>query len=158
MSKTREDALNTAAVIDLGDLRYSDERVYDVKHPVTLKPIGWPITLAGPGHPKTIEAVEMEFRQQQEEEERRQEEAIAAIKAGKDAPKARKTIAEMRAENAARIARRLLDVPPVVINGQRIDTETVETALADPGFEWLFNQLNGELSNRAGFLPSSAQT
>ncbi len=158
MSKTREEAMNTAAVIDLGELRYSDEREYDVKNPSTLKPLGWKIVLAGPGHSQTIDAVEFEFRKKQEEDEKRQEEAIAAIKAGKDAPKVRQTISEMRAENAATIARRLVHVPPVIIAGKRIDMETIADVLADPGFEWLFNQLNAELGNRASFLPSSAQT
>ena len=158
MSKTREEAMNTAAVIDLGDLRYADEREYDVKHPGTLKPMGWKIVLAGPGHPVMIDALEFEFRKKLDDDEKRQEEAYAAIKAGKDAPKVRQTIAEMRAENAATIARRLVRVPAAVINGKRIDMDTIADVLSDPGFEWLFNQLNAELGNRASFLPSSALT
>ncbi len=158
MSKTREDALSTAAVIDLGNLRYADERQYDVRHPSTTKPMGWLITLAGPGHPKTVEAVELEFRQQEEAETKRQEEAVDAIKAGKDAPKIRKTITELRADNAARIVRRLIHIQPAMINGHRIDMDTIGTILTDPGFEWLFNQLNNELVSRSAFLPTSAGT
>jgi hypothetical protein len=159
MSKTKTEALSTAASFDLDAVRYGDEFKYPVKHPVTGEETTWIITLAGPGHPQTLDALEEQFREEQEEEEKRQQESIEAVKAGQPVPRKRATIAELKRTNAKRLAARIVSSTPVRINGQDLvlNKDTAVDILADAGYEWLFNQISLALGVKANFIVSSAQ-
>lgn len=159
MSRTKTDALSSAAVLDLGDLRYTDTYTYDVKHPATDKPLGWLITFASPAHPQNIAALEAEWREQQDAALKRQEEVAAANKRGEELPPKRLSMSEMRADTAKRICRRVVEVAPAVISGRTIDdVASLEAALIDPGFSWLAPQLDRAAGNAGMALPAAPNT
>ena len=151
-------------IIDLDALAYADQAEVKITHPHdAAKAVLFSVILAGPGHPQTLAQEEEERRADLEEMEKYQREAREALDAGLPTPRhpeQRRTVAELRVRNAARVAARIISSSGQVKFGGEVINLTPVTAtavLADPNVPFIYEQIFTFLRNRENFTPTSAK-
>jgi hypothetical protein len=122
--------------------------------PGTLTPIDWVITLAGPGHPKTV------AHQNLLDRERLQKEAAAEasqMNGRKAKPDARTPEGET-ARIAKLIASRIVTWTPLTIGDKTYEysDDVAEKLLTDPNMYYFVTQIADYLGSEKAFLPASA--
>jgi hypothetical protein len=140
---------------NLSALRALDTAPLDIKHPVTGDATGWIWTIAGPGHPQTL--AYQEKKQQEGLREARMKEQAQVNR--KKWHAAEKEPDEVREENVANIAARVVSFSPVILTDGGSKTEYSPDAamkiLIDPAYGWLFAQVIEFLLDDAAFFQRS---
>lgn len=139
---------------DIDELRYLDTEELAIVHPVTGVPTSWVWTLAGPGHPKTVE-----------QSDRIAREALKAARAKEQAAVNRKkwiepdkTPDEVRRDNARFFAERVLGWTPARINGEAYpySPDNCIKLLLDPAYGLIYQQLSEHFRADDSFTQRSA--
>jgi hypothetical protein len=141
-------------MFDLGAVQALDTADMQVRHPVTDELTGWTITFAGPGHPQAQEQSERATRQRLSEERQQRE----ALRQGRKWSGGEKTPDDLRAENVAVVADRVIGWSPISLNGteQPFSRENATRILGDSHYGWLYKQCLDFLAADGSFLPRSA--
>jgi hypothetical protein len=124
---------------DLDDLRSTDVAELAIVHPKTGEATTWIWTLAGPGHPRTIEAANISAREAMRVQRLREQAMVNRRKWIEP----ERTPDEMRRENAESFAIRVLDWTPVKLTGNDYpySRENVVKLLLNPSFGKIYLQL-----------------
>jgi hypothetical protein len=144
------------AMIDITDLQTADTAELDIKHPITGLSLGWAWLIAGPGHPQTLANIERLQRQALAEQRRRDQARINGKKwKGDD-----KDPDEIRAENAANVAARIIGFPNARINGEELvfSQDKVVEIFLNQKLSWIYAQVLEFLTDDAAFFPDSAKS
>jgi hypothetical protein len=140
---------------NLSALRALDTAPLDIKHPVTGEATGWIWTIAGPGHPQTL--AHQEKKQQESLREARMKEQAQVNRKKWRAEE--KDPDEVREENVANIAARVVMFTPVILANGGVKTEYTPAValqlLIDPAYGWLFAQVIEFLLDDAAFFQRS---
>jgi hypothetical protein len=143
--------------IDLSDAVPLETAVLEMKHPVTKKPLGWKLTLAGPQHQASIDIAAESGRDLIEEER-----AIRTAQAnGQKYEADLETLAVRRRRNVNRVCRRILSWSPNPIfrNVQAAPIEFSPAAATDlfmrPDMAGYLIQLTVFLGGEKDFMPPS---
>jgi len=141
---------------DLDELKSTDTAELAIVHPVSNQPTTWIWTLAGPGHPKSVEAANKAARESLR---------IARLREQAQANRKKwiepeRTPDEMRRENAEAFAVRVLEWTPVKMNGADFpcSQEAVVKLLLDPSFGKVYTQLLEYFASDDSFTKHSAIT
>ena len=150
---TKMNGAATGALFDLSALRAVDSIDVEIKHPATLDPTGWIWTLAGPGHPQTLDFAERAQRKRLHEDRMKEQSRVNGKKWRGD----EKDPDEIRQENIAGIAARVTNFTPVALDGAEItySQEAATRLLLDPTFGWLLGQIVDALTADDGFFQKS---
>jgi len=124
---------------DIDELRSTDTDELAIVHPATGKPTPWVWTLAGPGHPTTIEQANRAARQSLHTAKLKEQAAVNRkkwIEPERDPD-------EVREENARSFAARVLGWTPARINqaDYPFSVENVTKLLLDPAYGRVYVQL-----------------
>lgn len=140
---------------DLDDLRSTATDELAIVHPKTGEVTTWIWTLAGPGHPRSIEAANISAREALRVQ-RLREQAVVNRKKWIEPDR---TPDEMRRENAESFAIRVLDWTPVKLSGNDYpySRENVVKLLLDPSFGKIYLQLLEYFNSDESFTKRSAQ-
>lgn len=144
------------AVASIGGAKYYDTGILEIRHPITKALTGWKITLAGPGHPKTIALNDRELDKFLQTSKAKEMAQVNGRKwKGDD-----REVAEVRREFAASIAARIVDWSPVDFQdgkGPIAFSEDVAIALLlDPARLWIAPQIREYLDDEKSFTTDSA--
>ncbi len=144
--------MTVAFDIDVFDT--ADTAELTMVHPVTGTPTTWVWTLAGPGHPRTIEQSNRIARERLDQERQKEQARVN----GKKWHEPRREPEEERRRNCAYFAERVVDWTPCRINGEDypFTTENCIAILADPRKPRIFNQLATYFAGDEAFTASSA--
>ena len=150
-------------VVDLDALAYADVVEYKPKHPdpKVKTPLGT-VKIAGPGHPQTLAAEEDERRRDLEELRDYKLAVQEAIELGQEVPRPpeeERTVADIRARNARRLASRIISADfSVSLDGKTVELsrDTAADILSNPRIAWLYEGLAAFLQKRANFIVNSA--
>jgi hypothetical protein len=147
---------NGLDAFDIGELRATDTSEIAINHPVTGAPTTWIWTLAGPGHPRSIEAANTAARETLRVQRLREQ----AIVNRRKWVEPERTPDEMRDENAKSFAVRVLGWTPARINGEDypFSQENCLKLLKDPAYGRVYLQLLEYLSSDESFTQRSATT
>lgn len=142
-------------VFDIAALETTETAVLEILHPGNGKPSGWKWTIAGPGHPVTVEQGNRLSRKVMQETRTRE---MAQVNGRKWKPE-EKTPEEQREENARIWAERVLDWTPIKIRGDDLpfSRENVVKVLLDPKLGTVYSQLLEFLRTEESFTQGSAQ-
>jgi len=124
---------------DIDELRSSDTAELNMVKPSDGTLSGWVWTLAGPGHPATIEQANQAARQSLRIAKKKEEAAVSR----KKWIEPDRTPDEVREENARAFAARVLGWTPATIKGEiyPFSTENVVKLLLDPNCGRVYVQL-----------------
>ncbi len=138
---------------DLAELDTQDTAVLEVLHPVSGQPTGWKITFASKAHQRFIDISNDYIRRSQRESAQRDQ----ARANGRKWKPEEKTPEQVRAENVALVADRILDWTPIKIQGESVpfSRENARRLLADPHKDWLYDQCLQFIAAEENFLPRS---
>ena len=146
-----------AAPVDLSAFIPADTAVLDILAPGSAAPIGWRITFAGPGHPKTIAFNEAKNR---ETLHRNRQIEMAQINGRKYKPEER-SVDEARRENVQWVAARIVDWTPVTLKPGAAPIAYSEKAavdiFVDPDLGWVYAQCLDFLVSEQSFTRTSAK-
>jgi hypothetical protein len=150
------DGEQNGATFDIGTLQTTVTADLPIVHPVTGNPTNWIWTLAGPSHPKTVEASNIAARDALNLQ-RQREQAIANRRKWVEPDKSPD---QMRAENARSFALRVLDWTPVKMNGAEYpySNENVIALLLNPAYGKIYNQLLDYFNSDESFMEPSETT
>lgn len=126
-------------VFDLNDLRLEDTGQMNVLHPKTGEPTNWVWTLAGPGHPASIEAQNEASKETLRITRLREQAAVNRrrwVEPERDPE-------EIKRDNALAVARRVLGWTPIKINKEDypFSRENTMRLLLDPAFGKIYLQV-----------------
>ena len=140
---------------DLSDLKSTETDELAIVHPLTGAPTTWVWTLAGPGHPKSIESANIAARDALRLT-RLREQAVVNRRKWIEPDR---TPDEMRRENAESFAIRVLDWTPVRLSGNDYpySRENVVKLLLDPSFGKIYLQLLEYFNSDESFTRHSAR-
>lgn len=146
----------TTDAFDIDELRATDTDDLAINHPVTNAPTSWVWTLAGPGHPRSIEAANTQAREGLRLQRLREQ----AIVNRKKWTEPERSPDQMREENAKSFAARVLGWTPARINGQDypFSSENVTKLLLDPAYGRVYLQLLEYFGADDSFTKRSATT
>lgn len=152
--------MNTKAAVvavNLSAFHPADTAVLDILAPGSARPIGWAITFAGPGHPKTVAWNEEKAR---EDLQKSRQIEMAQVNGRKYKPDD-KSVADLRHDNVRWIAARILDWTPVALEAGAAPINFSEAAamelLAAPKLGWVYGQCLEFLASEQSFTPASAK-
>lgn len=138
---------------DISALETADTAILEIRHPGTGMPSGWKWTIAGPGHPVTVEQGTRLSRKVLAEARLKEQAAVNGKKwRGDD-----RDPEEIRRENAETFAERVLGWTDIKLRGEvyPYSRENVVKLLLDPKMGTIYNQLIEFLRNDDSFLPGS---
>jgi hypothetical protein len=141
---------------DVGELKAAETAEIAIVHPNSGEPTSWIWTLAGPGHPASVEAANTAARETLRVQ-RLREQALANRRKWIEPER---TPDEMRLENAKSFAVRVIDWTPAKINGADYphSTENVLKLLINPAYGRVYLQLLEYFSADDSFTNRSAMT
>ena len=141
---------------DIDELKATETDDLAIVHPNTGAATSWIWTLAGPGHPRSIEAANIAARETLRIA-RMREQAMANRRKWVEPER---TPDEMRTENAKSFAVRVLGWTPARINGQDYpySTDNCVKLLIDPAYGRVYLQLLEYFSSDESFTKRSAMT
>jgi hypothetical protein len=141
---------------DLSDLKSTETDELAIVHPLTGAPTTWVWTLAGPGHPKSIESANIAARDALRLT-RLREQAVVNRRKWVEPDR---TPDDMRRENAESFATRVLGWTPIKLNGNDYPytRENVVGLLLDPSFGKVYLQLLEYFNSDESFTKRSATT
>lgn len=153
MTKEEKKAASTA--FDAGIFEFEDTAEMTVRHPITDQPTTWVWTIAGPGHPVTVEQGTRLSRKVLNENRAKEQAMVNGRKwKGDD-----REPEEIRRENAETFAERVLGWTEVTINGEPYgySRENVVKLLMNPRYGRIYTQLLDFLRADENFMKGSAQ-
>lgn len=141
---------------DIDELRSTDSEEVAIVHPITGAPTTWKWTLAGPGHPKSIEVANKAARETLRIERLRDQAQVNRRKWVEP----EKTPDENRRANATSFAARVLGWTPARINkaDYPFSEENAVNLLLDPAYGRIYVQLLEHFVSDASFTRRSATT
>jgi hypothetical protein len=141
---------------DLSDLKSTETDELAIVHPLTGAPTTWVWTLAGPGHPKSIESANIAARDALRLT-RLREQAVVNRRKWIEPDR---TPDDMRRENAESFATRVLGWTPIKLNGADYPytRDNVVGLLLDPSFGKVYLQLLEYFNSDESFTKRSATT
>lgn len=143
-------------MFDLSTVAASDTAEMEFRHPITNEKTGWKITIAGPGHPVT-----MDISKRLQRERLQRDKAIERARANGSKWKGDDSDPdEERQRNAQNVSVRILGWSEVHFDGKPF-TYSKDAALAlmlEPKFVHVQNQIIDFLNSEASFTTSSART
>jgi hypothetical protein len=141
---------------DIGELKSTDTADVAINSPRDGTPTTWIWTLAGPGHPRSIEASNIAARDALRLQRAREQ----AIVNRRKWIEPERTPDEMRLENVKSFAMRVLGWTPARINGEDypFSQENVVSLLVDPSFGKIYLQLLEYFTSDESFTDRSATT
>lgn len=145
------------APVVLSAFAFKDTAILDVMAPDGSGPLGWRITFAGPGHPKTVAFNEVKNR---EILHRNRQIEMAQINGRKYKPE-EQTVDEARRENVRWVAARIVNWTPVALSPDKPPLEFSEAAAVDvfinPDLGWIYAQCLEFLAADQSFTQTSAK-
>ena len=148
--------VNGVDIFDIATIATEETAEMTVNHPVTGAPTTWVWTVAGPGHPVTVQV-----DSERAEEAKREETAIRRAQANGRVykPDARTADEESRI-TAQRFARRVLAWTPVKFNGADYphSQENVVKIFRDPKYFSVYRQLLEFITDEKSFMKPSSPT
>lgn len=146
-----------AAPVVLSAFAFKDTATLDILAPGGSKSIGWRITFAGPGHPKTIAFNEAKNR---EILHRNRQIEAAQINGRKYKPE-EQTVEEARRENVRWVAARIVEWTPVALSPDKPPLAFSEAAAIEifinPDLGWIYAQCLDFLAADQSFTQTSAK-
>ncbi len=141
---------------DIDDLRYTDTDELAIVHPMTGAATTWVWTLAGPGHPKTLEQSDRLARENLRAARLKEQASVNR----KKWIEPEKTPEEVRTENSHFFAQRVLGWTPARINGEDYPYthENCVKLLLDPSYGLIYGQLAEYFRSDDSFTKRSATT
>lgn len=141
---------------DLSELKSTETDELAIVHPLTGAPTTWVWTLAGPGHPKSIESANIAARDALRLT-RLREQAVVNRRKWVEPDR---TPDDMRRENAESFATRVLGWTPIKLNGADYPytRDNVVGLLLDPSFGKVYLQLLEYFNSDESFTKRSATT
>jgi hypothetical protein len=141
---------------DISELKSTDTAEVAIVHPKDGTPTTWIWTLAGPAHPRSIDASNIAARDALRLQ-RAREQAIANRRKWIEPER---TPDEMRLENAKSFAMRVLNWTPAKINGEvyPFSQENVVALLVNPAYGKVYLQLLEYFTADDSFTERSATT
>jgi hypothetical protein len=140
---------------NIDELRSTETDELPIVHPATGQPTTWVWTLAGPGHPKTIEQSERQARDALRLQRQREQ----AIVNRKKWIEPERSPDEIRDENARSFAARVLGWTPARINGDDypFSQENAVKLLLEPAYGRIYVQLLEHFTADASFTQRSVK-
>ncbi len=140
---------------DIDDLKSTETDELAIVHPRTGAPTTWIWTLAGPGHPATVEMNNRNNREAQATQRKRE----LAASNGKAWIPPERSADETREETARSFAGRVLGWTPARINGADypFSAENVVKLLLDPNYDRIYLQLIQFFRADASFTKASVE-
>jgi hypothetical protein len=141
---------------DIDELKATETDELAIVHPTSGAATTWIWTLAGPGHPRSIEAANAAARDTLRLQRQREQAMVNRRKWVEP----ERTPEEMRQENAKSFAVRVLGWTPARINGEDypFSTENVVALLLNPAYGRIYLQLLEYFSSDESFTKRSATT
>jgi hypothetical protein len=141
---------------DIGELKSTDTADVAINHPKDGTPTTWIWTLAGPAHPRSIEASNIAARDALRLQRAREQAVVNRRKWIEP----ERTPDEMRMENAKSFAMRVISWTPAKINGTDypFSPENVVKLLMDPAYGKVYLQLLEYFTADDSFTDRSATT
>ncbi len=155
MSTSTNGTMNGEA-FEIETLRSTDSDELVIQHPVTGEPTTWKWTLAGPGHPKSIEVANKAARETLRIERLREQ----AMVNRKKWTEPERTPDENRLANAQSFAARVLGWTPARINGEDYPFSEANAVklLLEPAYGRIYVQLLEHFISDAAFTRRSVTT
>lgn len=149
---TDNKAAGVVAIPDIGAIIAHDTGTLAIKG-ADGKPLGWDLTLAGPGHPVSIQLEEEQTARAREDARR----AGQAAKAGHDLPDEDPKERGDRQRDA--FARRIIGWNPVAINGETFEytPAAAKRLMTEPQFVYIQAQVISFLATNMAFTAPSAK-
>jgi hypothetical protein len=143
-------------MFDIDELRTTATDEVAIVHPVSGQPTTWIWTLAGPGHPASIDVANTAARETLRLQRAREQ----ALVNRKKWVEPERTPDDLRKENAESFARRVLGWTPVKMNGAdySFSHQNVVGLLLDPSFGKIYLQLLEYFSADDSFTKRSVTT
>lgn len=144
----------TSTAIDLTDFLPQDEATIEMVSPAGKK-TGWMVTLAGPSHPKRVDANNAAARKALQRSKQVEQAQIN----GKKYKSEERTPEDVRRENVEDIVARIVTWTPVRVGGEEFkfsDTRAVDL-LVKPEMGWALAQIAEAQAEDASFTKGSAK-
>ena len=156
MSDPHSNGHANGAVFDIDQLRTTATDEVAIVHPVTGLATTWVWTLAGPGHPASIDAANHAARDALRLARAREQARVN----GKKWVEPERTPEEIRKENAESFSKRVLAWTPVKLSGADypFNQKNVMDLLLDPSFGRIYLQLLEYFNADDSFTKRSAMT